>query len=93
MLRRLNIQPISGGFQPAAICAPDIADALNYWVGAGIVQLNDSPVMEQAADPPAQINISSSAPGGPGPVPSVQTQAGEKRTANHVTIAASQNCA
>ena len=51
------------------ICAPDIADALNYWVGAGIVQLNDSPVMEQAADPPAQINISSSAPGGPGPVP------------------------
>lgn len=69
------------------ISAPDIADALNYWVGAGIVQLNDSPVMEQAADPPAQINISSSALGGPGPVPSVQTQAGENGQ-RIVTIAA-----
>ena len=28
------------------ISAPDIADALNYWVGAGIVQLSDSPAME-----------------------------------------------
>ncbi|MFR1109847.1 MAG: DnaD domain protein, partial [Anaerotruncus colihominis] len=43
--------------------------------------------MEQAADPPAQTNISSSAPGGPGPVPSVQTQAGENGQ-RIVTIAA-----
>ena len=69
------------------ISAPDIADALNYWVGAGIVQLSDSPAMEQAADPPAQTNISSPAPGGPGPVPSVQTQAGENGQ-RIVTIAA-----
>lgn len=69
------------------ICAPDIADALNYWVGAGIVQLNDSPVMEQAADPPAQTNISSPAPNAAGPTPSVQTQAGENGQ-RIVTIAA-----
>lgn len=69
------------------IPAPDIADALNYWVGAGIVQQSDSPAAEPAAAVPAPTDMPLPAPNTSGPTPSVQAQAGENNQ-RIVTIAA-----